>query len=200
MGVRTQANKKYQGKRLSEIARMRCVDPVDAMFDLLVEESGSVDCVYFGMSEEDVRIAIAAPWVAFNCDSSGVSPDGVLGASNCHPRAYGTFPRILGRYVREEKVLRLEEAVRRMTSLPAQKLGLRERGLLRPGMYAYVTVFDPDRVIDRATFDAPHQYCAGIVHVFVNGVPVVDQGKITDRRPGRILRGSGYRPAVAAGR
>jgi len=197
VGVGTPANKKYQGKRLSEIARMRGVDPFDAMFDLLVEENGAVGCVYFAMSEDDVRIAMATPWVAFNCDSSGVSPDGVLGSSSTHPRAYGTFPRILGRYVREEKVLRLEEAVRKMTSLPAQRLGLRDRGLLRPGMYADVTVFDPEQVIDRATFDAPHQYSAGIVHVFVNGTPVVDQGKITDRRPGRILRGPGYRAAGA---
>ena len=200
VGVSTPANKKYQGKRLSEIARMRGVDAVDAMFDLLVEENGSVGCVYFGMSEDDVRTAMATPWVSFNCDSSGVSPEGVLGSSSTHPRAYGTFPRVLGRYVREEKVLRLEDAVRKMTSLPAQRLGLRDRGLLRPGMYADVTVFDPDRVIDRATFDAPHQYSAGIVHVFVNGAPVIDEGKITDRRPGRILRGPGYRAAGAGGR
>jgi dihydroorotase/N-acyl-D-amino-acid deacylase len=195
VGVATPANKKYQGKRLSEIATMRGVDPFDAMFDLLVEEKGSVSCVYFAMSEEDVRVAMATPWVAFNCDASGVSPEGVLGLSSTHPRAYGTFPRVLGRYVRDEKVLRLEDAVRKMTSLPAQKLGLRDRGLLRPGMYADITVFDPEKVIDRATFDAAHQYSEGIVHVFVNGAPVVDQGKITDRLPGRILRGPGYRPA-----
>lgn len=195
VGVSTQANKKYQGKRLSEIATMRGVDPYDAMFDLLVEESGSVSCVYFAMSEEDVRVAMTTPWVAFNCDASGVSPEGVLGLSSTHPRAYGTFPRVLGRYVRDDKVLRLEEAVRKMTSLPAQKLGLRDRGLLRPGMFADITVFDPEKVIDRATFDAPHQFSEGIVHVFVNGAPVVDQGKITNRLPGRALRGPGYRPA-----
>ena len=136
-----------------------------------------------------------APWVAFNCDNAGVSPEGVLGASNCHPRAYGTFPRILGLYVRDQKVLRLEDAVRKMTSLPAQKLGLRDRGLLRPGLYADITVFDPGKVIDRATFDSPHQFSEGIVEVFVNGVAVVDQGKITGRLPGRILRGPGYRAA-----
>jgi dihydroorotase/N-acyl-D-amino-acid deacylase len=199
VGVSTQANKKYQGKRLSEIARMRGVDPFEAMFDLLVEENGAVSCVYFAMSEEDVRTAMATPWVAFNCDAGGVSPEGVLGLSSTHPRAYGTFPRILGRYVREDKVLRLEDAVRKMTSLAAQKLGLRDRGLLRPGMFADITVFDPDKVIDLATFDAAHQYSAGIVHVFVNGAPVVDQGKITDRLPGRILRGPGYRPAADRG-
>ena len=195
VGVRTQANKPLQGKRLSEIARLRGKDPIETMFDLLVEENGSVDCVYFAMSEDDVRAAMTAPWVSFNCDNAGVSPEGVLGASSCHPRAYGTFPRVLGVYVRQEKVLRLEDAVRKMTSLPAQKLGLRDRGLLRPGMYADITVFDPEKVIDRATFDAPHQFSEGIVHVFVNGVPVVDQGKITGRVPGRILRGPGYRQA-----
>lgn len=200
VGVATPANKKYQGKRLSEIARMRGVDPFDAMFDLLVEEKGSVSCVYFAMSEEDVRTAMATPWVAFNCDAGGVSPDGVLGMSSTHPRAYGTFPRVLGRYVREDKILALEDAVRKMTSLPAQKLGLRDRGLLRPGMFADITVFDPEKVIDRATFDASHQYSEGIVHVFVNGAAVIDQGKITSRLPGRILRGPGYRPAGAAGR
>jgi len=194
VGVRTQANKQYQGKRLSDIAALRGKDPIETMFDLLVEESGSVDCVYFAMSEDDVRTAMTTPWVAFNCDNAGVSPEGVLGASNCHPRAYGTFPRVLGRYVREEKLLRLEDAVRKMTSLPAQKLGLRDRGLLRPGSFADITVFDPGKVIDRATFDAPHQFSEGIVEVFVNGTLVVDQGKITGRLPGRILRGPGYRP------
>jgi len=179
---------------------MRGKDAIETMFDLLAEESGSVDCVYFAMSEDDVRAAMVQPWVAFNCDNPGVSPDGVLGASMCHPRAYGTFPRILGRYVRDEKVLRLEDAVRKMTSLPAQKIGLRDRGLLRPGAYADVTVFDPDKAIDRATFDNPHQYSEGIVYVFVNGAPVVDRGKITDRLPGRILRGPGYRPAATGGR
>jgi len=195
VGVRTPANKPYQGKRLSEIADLRGKDPIETMFDLLVEENGSVDCVYFAMSEDDVRVAMATPWVAFNCDNAGVSPEGVLGASNCHPRAYGSFPRVLGLYVRDQKVLRLEDAVRKMTSLPAQKLGLRDRGLLRPGLYADITVFDPDKVIDRATFDAPHQFSEGIVEVFVNGIAVVDQGKITGRLPGRILRGPGYRAA-----
>jgi len=195
VGVRTQANKPLQGKRLSEIAALRGKDAIETMFDLLVEENGSVDCVYFAMSEEDVRTAMTAPWVSFNCDNAGVSPEGVLGASNCHPRAYGTFPRVLGRYVRDQKVLRLEEAVRKMTSLPAQRIGLRDRGLLRPGAFADITVFDPEKVIDRATFDAPHQFSEGIVEVFVNGVAVVDQGKITGRLPGRVLRGPGYRTA-----
>jgi dihydroorotase/N-acyl-D-amino-acid deacylase len=193
-GVRGEANRKYQGKRLSEVAALRGVDPITAMFDLLVEENGVVDTVYFSMSEDDVRLALAQPWVSFNCDAPGVTPDGLLGRSMTHPRAYGSFPRILGRYVRDERLLRLEEAIRKMTSLPAQRLGLRDRGLLRPGMHADVTVFDPAAVIDRATFEDPHRYSEGIVHVFVNGVPVVDGGRPTDRLPGRILRGPGWRP------
>jgi N-acyl-D-aspartate/D-glutamate deacylase len=194
-GVRTEANRKYQGKRLSEVAAMRGVDPVTAMFDLLVEENGSVDTVYFSMSEDDVRLAMTQPWVSFNCDAAGVTPDGLLGRSMTHPRAYGSFPRILGRYVRDAGLLRLEEAVRKMTSLPAQRLGLRDRGLLRPGLFADIAVFDPVAVIDRATFEDPHRYSEGVVHVFVNGQPVVEGGRPTGRLPGRILRGPGWRAA-----
>ncbi len=195
VGLRTPANRKYQGKRLSEIAALRGTDPIDTIFDLLVEENGVVDTVYFTMSEENVRRELMVPWVAFNCDAWGVRPEGPLGATMTHPRAYGTFPRILGRYVREEKLLRLEDAVRKMTSLAAQRIGLRDRGLLRAGFYADVTVFDPEKVIDRATFESPHQYSEGIVHVLVNGVPVIESGKITERRPGRLLRGPAHKAA-----
>jgi dihydroorotase/N-acyl-D-amino-acid deacylase len=195
VGLRAPGNRAYQGKRLSEIAALRGTDPIDTIFDLLVEENGAVDTVYFTMSEENVRRELEVPWIAFNCDAPGVRPEGPLGASMTHPRAYGTFPRILGRYVREEQILRLEDAVRRMTSLAAQRIGLRDRGLLRAGFYADVTVFDPATVNDRATFESPHRYSEGIVHVLVNGVPVIESGRITERRPGRILRGPGYRPA-----
>jgi N-acyl-D-aspartate/D-glutamate deacylase len=191
-GVHLPANKKYQGKRLSEIATLRGVDPIDAMFDLLAEENGAVDAVYFEMSEEDVRRALGVPWIAFNCDASGVSPEGVLGSTMTHPRAYGSFPRVLGHYVREEKLLTLEEAVRRMTSLPAQRLGLRDRGLVREGMFADLAVFDPATVIDRATYEQPHRYSEGMVYVLVNGDPVVDKGRITGHLPGRVLRGPGF--------
>ena len=172
---------------------MRGVEPIEAIFDLLLEENGTVDAIYFEMSEEDVRTAMAAPWVAFDCDAPGVQPEGVLGARMIHPRAYGSFPRILGRYVREQNVLRLEEAVRKMTSLPAQRLGIRDRGLLRAGFHADVTVFDPRTVIDRATFEDPHRFSEGIRHVFVNGEPVIEDGRPTGRLPGRILRGPGSR-------
>jgi len=190
-GVRTEANRKFQGKRLSEIAAMRGDDPIEALFDLLVEENGTVDAIYFIMSEEDVKLAMASPFVAFNCDAPGVQPEGILGSRMIHPRSYGSFPRILGRYVREEKVLRLEDAIRKMTSLAAQRIGLRDRGLLRPGYFADVTVFDPAAVADRATFEAPHRYSEGIVHVFVNGEPVVESARITGLLPGRILKGPG---------
>jgi N-acyl-D-aspartate/D-glutamate deacylase len=191
-GVRTEANRKQQGRRLSEVAAQRRGDPLEVLFDLLVEEEGTVDAVYFLMSEEDVRLAVADPSVAFNCDAPGVQPEGALGARMIHPRAYGSFPRILGRYVREEKLLSLEEAVRKMTSLPARRLGLHDRGLLRPGLAADITVFDPARIADRATFEAPHRLSEGIVYVLVNGEPVVEAGRPTGRLPGRVLRGPGY--------
>ncbi len=198
-GVRSESGKKYQGKRLTEVAAMRGADPIEAMFDLLVEENGSVDAIYFEMAEEDVRGALGAPWVSFNCDAPGVQPEGILGAKMIHPRAYGSFPRILGRYVREERLLRLEEAVRKMTSLPAQRIGLRDRGLLRPGFFADLTVFNPESVIDRATFEDPHRFSDGIVHVFVNGEMVVESGRPTGKLPGRILRGPGFNPAPRRG-
>jgi len=194
VGVKTPANRAVQGKRLSEIAAARHVDAIDAMFDLLLEEGGTIDTVYFSMSEEDVKQAMAAPYVSFDCDAAGVRPDGTLGASLTHPRAYGSFPRVLGRYVRDEHVLGLEEAVRKMTSLPAHRIGLADRGLVRTGLFADLTIFDPARVSDRATFEAPQQLSDGIVHVIVNGKPVIENGKATGALPGRILLGPGYRP------
>jgi dihydroorotase/N-acyl-D-amino-acid deacylase len=191
VGVKTAANRRFQGKRLSEIATMRGVDPIDAMFDLLVEEGGTIDTIYFLMSEDDIRRAMVAPWVSFDCDASGVRPDGPLAASLTHPRAYGTFPRVLGRYVREDSLLPLEEAVRKMTSLPAQRIGLHDRGLVRSGLYADLTIFNPATVIDRATFEAPHQTSDGIVHVLVNGRLVLENGHPTGALPGRILKGPG---------
>jgi dihydroorotase/N-acyl-D-amino-acid deacylase len=192
-GVRTPANRRHQGRRLSEVAADRGLHPIEAIFDLLIEEGGSVDAIYFLMSEEDVRAALAAPFVSFDCDAPGVQPDGILGEKRIHPRAYGSFPRILGRYVRDERLLGLEEAVRKMTSLPARRLGLMDRGLLRPGLHADITVFDPARVIDRATFEEPHRYSEGITHVFVNGRPVIEAGAVTGELPGRALNGPGYR-------
>ena len=192
--VKTEVNKRYEGKSIAEIAQLSGKKPADAVFDLLVDEQGSVPAVYFLMSEEDVRYAMQRPWVSIGSDGSAVRPDGLLGAGKPHPRWYGTFPRVLGKYVREEHVLTLPEAIRKMTSLNAEKLGIEDRGLLRAGKKADITLFDPDRVADRATFENPHQYPVGIEYVIVNGVPVIEMERHVGTKPGRILRK--HRPAA----
>jgi len=192
-GVFQDSLRALQGKRLSEIAAARHRDPVETMFDILLAEGGQrTDAIYFVMSESDVRAALATWWVAVNTDANGVAPDGPFGALSTHPRAYGSFTRILGHYVRDLGVLPLETAIRKMTSLAAQRVGLRGRGLLRRGMFADVTVFDPATVADRATFEQPHQPSTGVAYVFVNGQEVLDHGRLTAARPGRGLRGPGY--------
>ncbi len=188
-----------QGKRLSEIAAARRRDPIETMFDLIIADHARSGAIYFIMSEPDVRAALQSPLVAVDCDASGVAPDGPFGKDGTHPRAYGSFPRILGLYVRELHLMPLEFAVRKMTSLAAQRVGLTDRGLLRPGMYADITVFDPATVGDRATFERPHQPSVGISHVFVNGRPVIRRGQLTTERPGRSLRGPGYLPPERRG-
>src|SRR5579863_421149 len=182
-----------QGKRLSEIAKLWNKDPIDALFDFLIEDPSS-DVAVFGMSQPDVTLALQQPWVAIDNDSSGTSPDGILGQEHPHPRAYGTFPRILRKYVREEKALTLEDAIRKFSALPAQRLRLTDRGVLKGGMWADVVVFDPATVRDLATFDNPNQLSEGMEYVLVNGVLVIDQGKMTGALPGKVLRGPGYRP------
>jgi dihydroorotase/N-acyl-D-amino-acid deacylase len=189
----TEKNASLPGKNLEEIGRMREKDPANAFFDLLVEEHGQVTCMPFMMNEKDVQTALREPWVDIASDGSSLSAEGLLSAGHPHPRNFGTFPRILGHYVREEKILTLEDGVRRMTSLPAQRLGLKDRGLLREGYWADVVVFDPDRIGDTATFASPKQYPAGINYVVVNGRVVIDLGKHTGERPGMVLRGPGYR-------
>ena len=181
------------GKRLSEIAKLWNKDPMDAIFDLLIQDP-SAEVAVFGMSQPDVTLALQQPWVAVDNDSEGTSPEGILGQSHPHPRAYGTFPRILAKYVREEKVLTLEDAIRKFTALPAQRMRLTDRGVLKAGMWADVVVFDPATVRDRATFDNPNQLSEGMEYVLVNGVPVIDQGKMTKALPGKVLRGPGYVP------
>lgn len=186
--------KKFEGKRLSEIAREWKKDPVNAMIDFLIADSARTGCIFFSMNEEDVRMALAQPWTSFCTDGGQYATDGPLHTGKPHPRAYGTFPRILGHYVRETRLLSLEEAVRKMTSLPAQRVGLQHRGLLKPGFFADVTVFDPKTVIDKATFENPHQYSEGIRLVLVNGRAVWENGAFAGNYPGRPLRGPGYRP------
>jgi N-acyl-D-amino-acid deacylase len=182
-----------EGKRLSEIAKLRNQDPIDALFDFLIEDPYAGVAV-FGMSQPDVTLALEQPWVAIDNDSSGTSPEGILGQEHPHPRAYGTFPRILRKYVREEKVLTLEDALRKMSALPAQRLRLTDRGVLKAGMWADVVIFDPANVRDLATFDNPNQLSEGMEYVLVNGVPVIDQGKMTGALPGKVLRSASYVP------
>ena len=182
-----------EGKRLSEIAKLWNKDPMDALFDFLIADPNAGVAV-FGMSQPDVTLALQQPWVAIDNDSSGTSPEGILGQEHPHPRAYGTFPRILRKYVREEKALTLEDAIRKFSALPAQRLRLIDRGVLKAGMWADVVIFDPTTVRDLATFDNPNQLSEGMEYVLVNGVPVVDEAKITGALPGKVLRGAGYIP------
>jgi dihydroorotase/N-acyl-D-amino-acid deacylase len=182
-----------QGKRLSEIAKLWNKDPMDALFDFLIQDP-STGVAVFGMSQPDVTLALQQPWVSIDNDSEGTSPEGILGQAHPHPRAYGTFPRILSKYVREEKVLTLADAIRKFSALPAQRMRLTDRGVLKAGMWADVVIFDPATVRDRATFDNPNQLSEGMEYVLVNGVPVIDQGKMTSALPGKVLRGPGYAP------
>ena len=184
-----------QGKTVGEIAAQRHRDPVETLFDIVLAEHGHrTDAVYAVMSEPDVQEAMKTWWVAVNTDFGGVAPDGPFGTQSAHPRAYGTFARILGHYSRDLKLFPLEFAVRKMTSLAAQRVGLADRGLLSRGMAADITVFDPVSVADKATFEQPHQPSVGFAYVFVNGQKVLDHGKLTAARPGRGLRGPGYVP------
>ena len=183
-----------QGKRLSEVAALWKEDPIDALCDLLIRDHAATEVAVFGMDEPDVLLALKRPWVAFDNDSSGTSPEGLLGKEHPHPRAYGTFPRVLRKYVREQKALTLADAIRKFTALPAQRMRLADRGVLKQGMWADVVVFDPATITDKATFENPNQFSEGMAFVLVNGVPVVAEGKMTGELPGRVLRGPGYKP------
>jgi N-acyl-D-amino-acid deacylase len=183
-----------QGKTLAEVAKIWNKDPMDALFDLLIEDKAFTNVAVYGMSEPDVVLALQQPWVSVDNDSQGTSPEGILGQEHPHPRAYGTFPRILRKYVREENKLTLEDAIRKFSALPAQRMRLTDRGVLKAGMWADVVVFDPATVRDVATFDNPNQLSQGMDFVLVNGVPVIDQGKMTGAKPGKVLRGTGYVP------
>jgi N-acyl-D-amino-acid deacylase len=182
-----------QGKRLSEVAKLWNKDPLEALLDFLIEDPDA-DVAVFGMSQPDVTLALQQPWVAIDNDSSGTSPEGILGQEHPHPRAYGTFPRILHKYVREDKALTLEDAIRKMSALPAQRMRLTDRGVLKAGMWADVVIFDPATVRDLATFDNPNQLSEGMDCVLVNGIPVIDHAKMTGALPGKVLRGPGYLP------
>jgi N-acyl-D-amino-acid deacylase len=190
-GFKSEALKPLQGKTLAAVAQARGRDPVETIFDLLLEDESRIDTVYFLMDEANVRKLIPLPWVSFGSDESSQAPEGVFLRAMPHPRAYGNFARLLGKYVRDEKLLPLEEAIRKLTSLPAANLGLDRRGSLKEGVFADVVVFDPRTIADRATYDKPHQYAVGVKHVFVNGVQVLKDGEHTGAKPGRALWGPG---------
>ncbi|HEX8837482.1 MAG TPA: D-aminoacylase [Candidatus Acidoferrum sp.] len=191
VGFKSEALKPLTGKTLADIARMRGKDPVETIMDLVLEDRSRIGTVYFMMDEENVKKQIRQPWVSFGSDAASMAPEGVFLKSSTHPRAYGNFARLLGKYVREEKVIPLTEAVRRLSGLPATNLGLDHRGFLEPGMFADVVVFDPDTITDVATYEKPQQYSVGVKHVFVNGVQVLRDGEHTGAEPGRALWGPG---------
>ncbi|MDX2031854.1 MAG: D-aminoacylase [Blastocatellia bacterium] len=191
VGFRSEKLKPLAGKTLAEVAKMRGTDPTDTVMDLILEDRSRVGTVYFMMSEENLRKQMAQPWVMFGSDAGSMAAEGVFLRSSTHPRAYGCFARLLGKYVREEKVLSLQEAIRRLTSLPATTLELDRRGTLKTGYFADVVIFDPQTIADRATFEKPHQYSVGVHHVFVNGAHILKDGEHTGARSGRALWGPG---------
>jgi N-acyl-D-amino-acid deacylase len=193
VGSKSEALKPLIGKTLAEVARTRGTSPEETAMDLVIEDNGRVDTIYFLMSEENVRKQLKLPWVSFGSDEASLAPEGVFLKSNPHPRAYGNFARVLGKYVREEKLIPLEAAIRRLSALPAENLKLKNRGQLKPGYFADVVIFDPTKIEDHATFDKPHQYSTGVRDVFVNGVQVLKEGEHTGAKPGQVVRGPGWK-------
>lgn len=193
VGFKQDSLKYLTGKTLAEVAALRHKSPEETAMDLVIDDDTRVGTVYFLMDEENVKKQIALPWVSFGSDAESLAPEGVFLKSNPHPRAYGNVARLLGKYVREEKVIPLEEAIRRLTSLPAKNLKIKDRGALLKDYYADVVVFDPAKVSDHATFDKPHQYATGMVHVFVNGKQVLKDGEHTGGKPGVVVRGPGWK-------
>ena len=191
VSLRHERNKPFQGRRMSELIEARGGHPADVLFDVLIDENGSVPTVFFHHSEADMQLVMKQPWTSIGSDGSAVNPDGPTGRTHPHPRYYGTFPRVLGRYVRELKVITLPEAVHKMTSMNADKIGITDRGRLQDGLLADVTIFDPDRVIDRATFEQPRQFPAGIEYVIVNGRVTIDKGQHTGALAGQVIYGPG---------
>jgi N-acyl-D-amino-acid deacylase len=197
IGFKNPALKHLTGKTVAQVAAMRGSSPEETIMDLVVEDDSRVGAIYFSMSEENVRRQIRLPWVSFGSDEASQAPEGVFLLSNPHPRAYGTFARLFGKYVRDEKIILLEEAIRRLTSLPAINLRLDRRGTLKVGYYADLAIFDPDTIRDHATFEQPQQYASGMAHVFVNGEQVLKDGEHTGAKPGRVVRGPGWRRRIS---
>ena len=191
-GFKNEALKPLTGKTLAEVAAIRGTDPEDTIFDLLLEDNGRIFAMYFTMSEDNIRKQVQLSWMSFCSDAESMAPEGVFLKWNPHPRAYGSFARVLGHYVRDEGLVPLEDAIRRLTSLPATNLRLTRRGALKPDYFADVVIFDPATIQDHATFENPHQYATGMLHVFVNGVQVLKEGEHTSARPGQVVRGPGW--------
>ena len=193
LSFRQDSLKKYTGKTLAEVAKIRGSTAEDAAIDLIIQDSTRVGTAFFLMSEENVKKQVAIPWVSFGSDEGSYTNEGVFLKSNAHPRAYGTFARVLGKYSRDEKLITLQEAIRKLSRLPATNLKIQKRGELKAGNYADIVIFDPAKVKDNATFDKPHQYAEGMIHVFVNGVQVLKNGEHTGAKPGRFVKGPGWK-------
>jgi len=193
VGFKSEALKPLTGKTLTEVAEMRGTSPAETAMNLVIEDVSRVGTVYFLMSEENIKKKIAIPWMAFDSDAASLEPEGVFLKRNPHPRAYGSFARLLGKYARDEKIIPLEEAIRRLTSFSAENLGLKRRGSLKSGYFADIVVFDPESIQDHATFEKPHQFSTGVHHVFVNGTQVLKDGEHTGTKPGRVVRGPGWK-------
>lgn len=193
LGFKEDSLKKYIGKTLAEVAKLRGSSPEETAMDLIVLDSTRVGVAYFLMSEENVKKQVAIPWVSFGSDEGSYAPEGVFLKSNCHPRAYGTFARVLGKYCRDEKLITLADAIRKLSKLPATNLKIQKRGEIKTGHFADIVIFDPAKVKDNASFEKPHQYAEGMIHVFVNGVQVLKEGEHTGAKPGRFVKGPGFK-------
>jgi N-acyl-D-amino-acid deacylase len=192
VGFKNEKLKPLTGKTLAEVAKLRGKPPEETVMDLILEDESQVSTIYFTQSEDNVRKNLALPWVSFCSDAASLAPEGVFLKSNPHPRAYGSFARLLARYVRDEKLVPLQEAIRKLAALPAENMKIERRGRLQEGYFADVVVLDPARIQDHATYEKPHQYSTGVIHVFVNGVQVLKEGKHTGAKPGRVVRGPGW--------
>ena len=193
VGFANDSLRHYTGKSLAEVAKIHGKNPEETAMDLVIADGSRVGTVYFLMSEENVKKQIALPYMSFGSDAGSMAPEGEFLKYSTHPRAYGNFARVLGKYVRDEQIITLEEAVRKMTSLPASNLKIKKRGSLTAGYFADIAIFDPEKVQDHATFAEPHQYSTGMVHVFVNGEQVLEDGEHTGATPGQVVRGPGYK-------
>jgi N-acyl-D-amino-acid deacylase len=193
LGFTNDSLKQYTGKTLGEVAKIHGKSPQETAMDLVIADSTRVETAYTLMNEENIKRQIALPYVSFGSDAGSPAAEGMFLKYKDHPRAYGNFSRLLGKYVRDEKVIQLEEAVRKLTSLPATNLKIQNRGSLTPGYYADLAIFDPTKIQDHATFENPHQYSTGMVHVFVNGKQVLENGEHTGAKPGRVVRGPGWK-------